>query len=297
MTDKHTINDVSRISGVPKDLLRMWERRYGYPKPARDVNGARIYSSEQLNKLVLIRQLMGQGKRPGKLMMLDLPDLTSLVKEEPKVELNIDQLFDLLKARDAENLREWFQNQVQAHGLRSFIHKVMAPATRAVGEAWSRGDLAIHEEHLYTELMKNLVRQSLTEHDQEGGVGPRIMLTTVPGERHSLGLLMVETLLRLGGAEVIAFGVEMPFRDIKDAAVSHKVDVIGLSFSASFKSDDAIVMLTGLRQMIDPGIRIWVGGAAFDGGASMPEGVELLDGLHGVEKILVKSNRAMSGNS
>ncbi len=275
----------------------MWERRYGYPKPARDVNGARIYSSEQLNKLVLIRQLMGQGKRPGKLMMLDLPDLKSLVKEEPKVELNIDQLFDLLKARDAENLREWFQNQVQAHGLRSFIHKVMAPATRAVGEAWSRGDLAIHEEHLYTELMKNLVRQSLIEHHQEGSVGPRIMLTTVPGERHSLGLLMVETLLRLGGAEVIAFGVEMPFRDIKDAAVSHKVDVIGLSFSASFKSDDAIVMLTGLRQMIDPGIRIWVGGAAFDGGASMPEGVELLDGLHGVEQILVKSNRAMSGNS
>ena len=131
----------------------------------------------------------------------------------------------------------------------------------------------------------------------EGGGEPRIMLTTVPGERHSLGLLMVETLLRLGGAEVIAFGAEMPFRDIKDAAVSHQVDVIGLSFSGGFKSDDAIVMLTGLRQMIDPGIRIWVGGGAFDGGAVMPEGVELLDGLHGVEQVLVTCQRATSGNA
>lgn len=295
MTGKHTISDVSRIAGVPKDLLRMWERRYGYPDPIRDSNGNRVYSTEQIKKLILIRQLMDQGKRPGKLMPLDLPDLESLVKE-PKVELDIDQLFDLLKARDAAALREWFQNQVEAHGLRSFIHKVMAPATRAVGQAWSQGDLAIHEEHLYTELMKNLVRQSLTRRHREGGSEPRIMLTTVPGERHGLGLLMVETLLRLGGAEVIAFGPEMPFRDIKDAALSHKVDVIGLSFSGSFKSVDAMVMLTGLRQIIDPGIRIWVGGEAFEGGTAMPEGVELLDGLHELEQMLVKCKQATPGD-
>ncbi|MEW8228467.1 MAG: MerR family transcriptional regulator, partial [Candidatus Thiodiazotropha endolucinida] len=36
MNDSHSISDVSRISGIPKDLLRMWERRYNYPKPARD---------------------------------------------------------------------------------------------------------------------------------------------------------------------------------------------------------------------------------------------------------------------
>jgi hypothetical protein len=88
----------------------------------------------------------------------------------------------------------------------------------------------------------------------------------------------------------------MPFRDIKDAALSHKVDVIGLSFSGSFKSVDAMVMLTGLRQIIDPGIRIWVGGEAFEGGTAMPEGVELLDGLHELEQMLVKCKQATPGD-
>jgi cobalamin-dependent methionine synthase I len=117
------------------------------------------------------------------------------------------------------------------------------------------------------------------------------MLTTLPGEVHSLGLLMVEALLRLGGAEVISFGVEMPFRDISQAAERHQVDVIGLSFSGSFKLDDAIFMLSGLRQMIAEKIEIWVGGAAFSQGTELPVGVDLLDGLHGVEQALVRWNK------
>ncbi|MGD8932804.1 MAG: MerR family transcriptional regulator, partial [Chromatiales bacterium] len=87
MNNHHSISDVSRIAGIPKDLLRMWERRYGYPKPQRDVNGDRIYSDSQLDKLILIRQLVDQGKRPGKLMGLDLSELKAL-QQVPKVALD-----------------------------------------------------------------------------------------------------------------------------------------------------------------------------------------------------------------
>lgn len=282
MPDEHDIADVSRISGIPKDLLRQWERRYKYPRPARDGNGDRVYSNDQLNKLVLIRQLIDQGKRPGKLMSLDLQQLKTL-QQEPVAELDTARLLELLRKGDAGALRDWLQKQLVAHGLRAFIHRLMVPAIRAVGDAWSGGNLAIYEEHLFTEMLNGLVRQSLVE--QYAGAGkPRVMLTTVQGEQHSLGLLMVEALLRLGGAEVIAFGTEMPFSDIREAAVDHEVDVIGLSFSSGFKTEDAIVMLTGLRQMIVPGIRIWVGGGAFHGGIDLPEGVRLLDGLHEVEQ-------------
>ncbi len=127
MNDQHTISDVSRVAGIPKDLLRMWERRYGYPKPARDSNGNRIYSDHQLDKLIAIRQLMEQGKRPGKLIALDLPQLRSL-QQEPKTELDIDHLVTLLKANNTTGLRRWLQDQLVAHGLRAFIHKVMTPA-------------------------------------------------------------------------------------------------------------------------------------------------------------------------
>jgi methanogenic corrinoid protein MtbC1 len=286
MSEGHTIGDVSRISGIPKDLLRMWERRYDYPKPVRDNNGDRIYTSDELNKLVLIRQLVDQGMRPGKLVGLEMPALSDLLKQ-PSVKLDLDDFIELLKAGDVAALREWLEQQLQVMGLRAFIHQVIVPANQRVGEAWSRGDLEVYEEHLYTELIKNLVRQSMLNGNAPGS-RPRVMLTTLPGELHSLGLLMVEALLRLGGAEVISFGIEMPFGDIREAAESHDVDVIGLSFSGNFKLDDAVAMLSGLRQMIDPKVSIWVGGGAFENIKALPEGVDLLEGLHGVEQALAR---------
>ena len=38
------ISAVERETGLSKDVLRMWERRYGFPKPGRDDNGERQYT-------------------------------------------------------------------------------------------------------------------------------------------------------------------------------------------------------------------------------------------------------------
>ena len=46
------ISVVERETGIPKDLLRMWERRYGFPEPARDAQGDRVYPREQVDKLL-----------------------------------------------------------------------------------------------------------------------------------------------------------------------------------------------------------------------------------------------------
>ena len=290
MSGTHSIADVSRIAGIPKDLLRMWERRYGYPKPMRDDNGDRIYSNEDLDKLIAIRHLQEQGKRPGKLMALDLSQLRSMMRT-PKVELDGEQLIALLQSDDPFELRGWLQSQLVTLGLRAFIHRVLAPATRALGDAWAAGRVHVHQEHLYTELVKSLVRQALVEVYREQGT-PKVMLTTMQGEVHSLGLLMVEALLRSGGAEVIPFGTDMPMSDIIKASLSHRVEVIGLSFSCYFRNDEAIAMLSGLRQRVDPQIQIWVGGAAFSVDAIMPEGVQLIASLQKLEQVLEASQQS-----
>ena len=202
----------------------------------------------------------------------------------------------MLAADDMVTLQGWFKNQLLALGLQAFVHRVMAPSTVAIGEAWASDRLDIYQEHLYTEMIQGLVRQALAEHFL--GVGdPRIMLTTLQGESHSLGLLMVEALLRIGGAEVIPFGTEMPIRDIRKASVGHKVDVIGLSFSCNFRNDEAIVMLRGLRQRVYHRIQIWVGGAAFSSGQDMPDGVNLLDSLQEVEFALADWRKTRTANA
>ena len=289
MSTKYTISEVSSLSGIPKDLLRMWERRYGYPAPQRDENGDRRYSQSEMDKLRLIHQLIEQGKRPGKLVKMSEQELSALLSQ-PITPLDITAFIALLAKSDDQAVGQWLQQQLQSQGLRAFIHHTLAPATQAVGEAWASGKIAIHHEHLFTEVVKVMLRKALAELTQTYGQ-PRVMLTTVPGEQHSLGLLMVEVLLKLGGANAISFGTEMPFQQIKEAADYHQVDVIALSFSQSFKCEDAIVMLSGLRQLITPSIQLWAGGGAFNNQQALPDGVERLLDLSSVEQQLQLWNK------
>ena len=63
-----TISTVERDTGLGKDTLRVWERRYGFPQPERDHNGERVYPAEQVERLRLMKRLIDHGHRPGRLL-------------------------------------------------------------------------------------------------------------------------------------------------------------------------------------------------------------------------------------
>ena len=52
-----SIAAVERDTGLGKDTLRVWERRYGFPQPQRDSSGERIYPLDQVEKLRVIKRL------------------------------------------------------------------------------------------------------------------------------------------------------------------------------------------------------------------------------------------------
>ena len=58
------ISAVERETGLSKDVLRVWERRYAFPKPSRDENGERVYTAAEIAKLRAIKRLMDVGLQP-----------------------------------------------------------------------------------------------------------------------------------------------------------------------------------------------------------------------------------------
>ena len=71
----HPISLVERDTGITKDTLRIWERRYGFPLPERNEKGERLYPDEQVARLVTIRKLLDHGMRPGKVVPLGETEL------------------------------------------------------------------------------------------------------------------------------------------------------------------------------------------------------------------------------
>lgn len=286
---------IERETGIPKDLLRMWERRYGFPQPLRDTAGDRLYSQHDLSRLRLIRRLLDLGFRPGKLMPLSDEQLQQLATEHApqRQESDVCQgLVAALKSHDAQATREYLRHRMLELGLRRFAAEFLPEANQLVGESWMRGVLQVAEEHLYSEAVSRVMRETLSG-IPPGVMSPRVMLTTPPGEMHVLGLLMVEALLRLEGCETIAFGAQMPVMDIAFAAAKHQVDVVVLSFSAAYEGSPAgvIEVLTG---QLPAGVSLWVGGGGCRQLRQLPAGVQHLQQLAQLEG-MVRQWRAQPG--
>ena len=73
---------LERDIGVGKETLRVWERRYGFPQPLRDAFGERVYPADQVARLRLVKRLMDQGGRPGKLLAQPIEALNAQLGEQ-----------------------------------------------------------------------------------------------------------------------------------------------------------------------------------------------------------------------
>ncbi len=282
-TPSFTIAAVERDTGLSKDVLRMWERRYGFPVPERDANGERLYPAAQVERLRLIKRLMDQGHRPGKLITAPDDELAALAPRRPREQpapaaapaSDLGELIELIRQHDAPGYQQAMQQRLVRQGLQAFVQDTVAPLTRLIGEAWEDGSIEVFEEHLFTELTKRLLRQAIAT--LPASRRPRVLLTSVPDEQHVLGLLMVEALLALEGAECIPLGTQMPLLEISRAAEAHAVDVVALSFSVAFPQRQISGLVQHLRQALPPGIALWIGGggirrlAAHSGVALLPE--------------------------
>jgi DNA-binding transcriptional MerR regulator/methylmalonyl-CoA mutase cobalamin-binding subunit len=295
-----SIAAVERDTGIAKDTLRVWERRYNFPMPLRDKNDDRVYPADQIEKLRILKRLLDSGFRPGRIVPLPIEALKELsAKTNQAVEQNphpasiitqeeMDRYLDLLRSHQTEALRLALSTTLMKIGLDRFVIEVVAPLIRNIGEYWANGKLEIHEEHLFTEQIKHLLRTAINSVPR-GHIGqneessrPRILLTTFPQEPHSLGLLMAEALMALEGCSCVSLGTQTPILEIAQAARAQKADVIALSFSSQMNQNQVVDGLNELKSKLAPGIELWVGGDNQALRKRTPEGVMVLTALQDI---------------
>jgi len=303
-----SIAAVERDTGIGKDTLRVWERRYGFPRPGRDANDERTYPMAQVEQLRVIKRLLDQGHRPGRVVSQTLAVLQQLSRGEAGVQAvhltqttpakqvpaKLQHYLTLLQSQDDEGIRVALHQALSTLGLQGFVTDVVAPLTHWVGEFWAQGDLAVHQEHLYTECVGTLMRQAIAAIPRVAqGAGPKVLLTTFPQEAHGLGLLMVESVLALQGCHCLSLGTQTPVRDIAQAAVAHKVDVVALSFSANMNPNHVVDGLAELKALLPKEVAIWAGGSAPALRRRHIEGVRVLHDLASILGAVGQHRRAL----
>lgn len=282
-----SIAEVERDTGLSKDLLRVWERRYGFPRPGRTPHGERAYSSEEVAKLRLVRRLMDMGKRPGRILLLPMEELQTLCGDAPSAERTPlhDLALYLITTHQTAELKLELRQTLMRDGLYRFVTETAAPLAALVGQAWMRGEIQIFEEHLFTEQMIGVLRGAIAQMPASGG-SPRVLLTTPPQEQHALGLLMAEAVLTLEGAECVPLGTQTPVAEVAAAATAKAVDVVALSFSGNVPANQVSDYLRQLRGALPAHLQLWCGGEGATRLKQLPERVTRVDAFSGIGRAL-----------
>lgn len=266
---------VARETGISKDLLRKWEMRYGFPQPIRTEQGMRGYSLAQVATLREAKRFIDSGMRPGEAIPLCV-NSKSTKEAPPALPANRDTVgacLDAIRNHNPQELHALLDRNLMSKGVTAFVDQTAAPLAVAVGEAWMEGSMRVYEEHLFSSTFQAFLAEVHRRLQPTAGQ-PRILLTTPPGESHTLGLEMVRALIADAGGDCIFLGAQTPLADLAEAASAYQVDAVALSFSAAYPRRLLSPTLHQLRVLIPSPIAIWAGGAGVLAASHLPPGVD-----------------------
>jgi DNA-binding transcriptional MerR regulator len=241
----YRIGTVARLAGVSTHALRVWERRYGVPTPARSEGGARLYSEAEVARLRLLKRAVDRGHPIGRLVSLDRGALERLAGVgagaaearqqtgaggESAAEL-VRGVLEAARHFDSTHAQELLDRASLLFSARTLVFDVLAPLLQRVGDEWQEGELCSASEHLVSALVRDHASQLLRKLPPEPGA-ELIAVSTPAGELHELGAILAATTAKMHGFGVLYLGPDLPASQIALAARSSGAALVALSVLA-----------------------------------------------------------------
>jgi len=271
-----SIGKLAKATGLSVERLRMWELRYGAPESRRLPSGHRRYSVEEVERIHMVREALARGRRPRHIVALKRDALMhlmgdsfkgsdarpvgfkgskSLVPWTPKTWLAAAGRMD-----EAYLDRQFYEHWLELGSLR-FVTERAQPFVQGLGVAWQRGELCVAEEHFGSEKLGDFMTGIWRRLNQDNTLNP-VLLSTLPGDAHRLGLQMAALVSALAGLRVIYLGPSTPLDEIAEAAKRQKVRAVMLSLSQGQDPRVALDALQNLHSSLATDVVLAVGGAS-----------------------------------
>jgi DNA-binding transcriptional MerR regulator len=234
----HRIHRVAKLTGLSKDVIRVWERRYGIVKPSRSPNRYREYSDEDVALLRFVKAQMAQGATIGALAEEGRDSLIARMRVETPVSADelhphdrlLDELTGSLTPLDKVGFERRLNGAVAVIPFEEAVQRILLPLQRRVGELWHQGQLSIAVEHYVTKLIQQKMFSVMNQLPINES-GPCVLIGCPEGESHEIGAQAVAYIAASRGCHVYYLGPSLPSSALLEFCERIKPDLVLLSIT------------------------------------------------------------------
>ena len=268
-TGQFSIKAVSQATGLSVETLRAWERRYEVVRPERDASGRRSYAASDVARLRLLRSATELGHSISRMSRLAADELAQLVADSggharqgpARGQTFVDRALDATENSDPNSLEEVLTSAIALLPANEVVHTVLGPLVYEVGERWHGGSISIAQEHMVSEIVRRLliaVARGYLRSDS----APAMVLATLSGERHELGILMCGWMAAARRYRTHYLGIDCPPAEIARFALEVEARVVLISMVMPEQIVPAMQQLSELAELLNGRCDVWVGGTA-----------------------------------
>jgi DNA-binding transcriptional MerR regulator len=251
---EYSIKDLERLSGIMAHTIRIWEKRYGIIEPDRTGTNRRIYSDDELRKVINISFLNRSGFKISRIASMSVKEIEEkvsfLTHDNSCADTRTDSLIIAMLKLDELNFNDLLTNYILNHGFENTFTQVIFPFLRRVGTLWMTGAVTPAQEHFVSSLIQRKLLfniETLTYRPKDGG--KKILLFLPENELHDISLLFYTYIAKKNGHEVLYLGSMTPLDSVRSSLGTWPADIIVTGTSSNMsvaRKTDYINELSGL---------------------------------------------------
>ena len=280
MANKHvyTIRYVSQRTGLTPHVIRAWEKRYNAVVPKRSPKNRRLYSEDDVQRLLLLKSMTEAGHNISQVARLAAKELSELAQREiaatPRTRKTLkrpsqsasanDYLKQCLQAvlnLDPGSLERSYDEAAINLTRPVLLRDLIVPLFKEIGKLWHGGSLKIVNEHMATTVTRTFLLNMLRSTEIFDSA-PRIVIATPVGQWHDIGALTVALTAAENGWYPVYFGPNLPAEEIAAGVNQSGARAVAISITHLLTTNPFIGELRKLRRYVGKGLSLFVGGRA-----------------------------------
>lgn len=263
----HRIHRVAKLTGLSRDVIRVWERRFDLLKPTRGANRYRNYSDEDVALLRYLKQHLDAGASIGDLAKLGREELIHRLRAAAPRTAVVDNTFDrllrellsALEPLDRVMFEKRLNGAVAVVPFEEALHGILLPLQERVGHLWHNGRISVAVEHYVTNQIKQKLYAAMNQLPV-AEFGATVVVACPPGEEHDLAALAVAYRCRVRGCRVYYLGANVPVLSLSKLCREVAPDLTILSITIAVPDPLASDLIQALIQDVAPASKVLVGG-------------------------------------